>query len=602
MLNKDIYLNTILILGLILPGISSASNPPVADFFAVPKSGWDIYYKPEFVSVSTGEITSYLWDFGDDSISIELAPNHRYVAAGTYDITLVVNGPGGADTLKKEDYITVKDFAEYPYPTYIINEPTMAVWDSVMDAIQASQMDGPNPEDPVWWDDPNEIKHGGGGRILFGFSDDTIFVDHHRDFFGDNLIIDGEDKNIYFYYNGPNPCDQTEGQDALVRMHGNDNIFRNINFDRFPEGVHLRGGQRGLIENVTVNIICEDAMTMNGGDNKVIDCIIRDCSYQWSGDKTIMVNNGLGAMVISGCYSYDGNQPIRMTGRGILVVRNCEFAGSGNNGPRFGGKENLIIFEKNYSHGTKSGLRLSDWVNIIVRNNIIENCSQYGIRTQSTDDILARIENNVITNNTRGIYIVDNKVQMDLGGGSLDIHRYNVHSGPGTAPAPSMGGNILTGNVPYDLDNNSSRTVMAENNIWDHTTVAEVLANDVHGNVDVDPMNPLSSIQEGFSEDIPKDYVLLENFPNPFNTSVTIRFYLPQSSYLVIEIFDVLGKSVRRLVDGTKEKGYRQVYWDGGDENGAVVSSGVYHIRLNAKSEGTTFERSSIVTKALFVK
>ena len=593
----------LLLLALMLPGFTNAYNPPVADFFAVPTSGWDIYHRPEFVSLSTGEITSHFWDFGDDSTSIELTPNHKYAQPGVYTVTLIVSGPGGADTLRKEDYITVKDFAtEYSYPDYVIEEPTMAAWDSVMDAIQASQLNGSNPGDPVWWDDPNEIKHGGGGRILFGFSNDTIFVDHHRDFFGDNLIVDGEDKAVYFYYNGPDSCDQTEGRDALVRMHGNDNIFRNVNFDRFPDGVHLRGGQRGLIENVTVNIICEDAMTMNGGGYKVIDCIIRDCSYQWSEDKTIMVNSGLGDMVISGCYSCDGNQPIRMTGAGLMVVRNCEFTGSRNNGPRFGGKENLVVFENNYSHGTKSGLRLSDEVSAIVRNNIIENCLQFGIRTQSTKDILARIENNIITGNTNGVYLLDNNVQMDLGGGSLNIHRHHKHSGPGTTPIPSVGGNTITGNMPCDVNNKSSRTVKAENNVWDHKTVAEVLANDVNGDVDVDPLHPLSSVSEPGLKEIPEDYVLLENFPNPFNTSVTIRYYLPKTSHVIIEIFDGLGKKMRRLVDGKKEKGYGQVNWDGFDENGAAVSSGVYHIRLIAISEGTTIERSSVITKALLVK
>ena len=591
---------------IVLPGIVAASDAPVADFFTVPTTGWDIYYRPEFVSVSIGKITGYFWDFGDGSISTKLAPNHEYESAGTYDITLIVSGPGGSDTLKKEDYITVKDFSiEYTYPDYIIEEPTMSAWDSVMDAIQSSQLSGPNPGDTQWWDsdDVGSVRHGGGGRILFGFSDDTIFVDHHRDFFGDNLIVDGEDKNVHFYYNGPNPCNQTEGLDALVRMHGNDNIFRNVDFDRFPEGVHLRGGQCCLIENVTVNVICEDAMTMNGGGFKVIDCIFRDCSYDWSGDKTLMINNGLGAMVISSCYFYNGNQPIRMTGRGLMVVRNCEFAGPSNNGPRFGGNTNLVIFENNYSHGTKSGLRLSDDVSVIIRNNKIENCTQYGIRTQSTKDVLARIENNMITDNQNGIFILDNNVQMDLGGGLLNIHRHGLHSGPGTSPVPSIGCNTIMGNLPYDINNNSSDTVKAKYNFWDHNTISDVLEYDIRGNADVDPLGVSVAIEEGVEESLPIEYILLQNYPNPFNTMTTVRYYLPKQGHLTIEIFDVLGQRVCQLISSKKLEGYGQVNWDGRDENGKVVTSGIYHIRLFAKSEeGYDIERTSQAIKILLVK
>jgi|GEM_PF-5602166 len=585
-------------------GRPTYSDPPVADFFAVPTSGWDLYYRPEFIGLSTGEITDVLWDFGDGSTSADLAPNHRYDQPGVYTITLIVNGPSGADTLRKENYITVKDFADYPYPTYNINEPTQALWDSVMNEIQASQLEGPDPGDPVWWDegDVGMIKHGGGGRILFGFSDDTIFVNDRRDFFGDHLIVDGEDKNVHFFYNGPDACDQTEGQDALLRIHGNGNIFRNVSFDRFPDGVHLRGGQRGLIENVTVNIICEDAMTMNGGGYKVMDGIIRDCSFQYSEDKTIMVNNGIGAMVIRGCYFFNGNQPIRMTGGGILVVRHCEFEGTNNNGPRFGGNNNFVIFENNISHGTKSGLRLSDHVSAIVRRNVIQECTQFGVRIyKDNEDCLVRMENNTILDNNIGVFI-ERYARADLGGGLVDIHRHGLLSGPGATSVSSVGLNTITGSRSYDLMNNTSDTVKAENNIWDHRTVTEVMTNDVRGNADVDPLHPVSSVQEGLWDESTDEFVLLETYPNPFNDSVTIRYYLPEPGHVVIEVFDGLGKSVRKLVDGEGINGFMKTSWDGCDGNGHSLSSGLYTIRMLVESGGRTTSQYSKTKKALYIK
>ena len=451
---------------------------PVADFFAVPRTGWDIYYTTEFVSLSAGQITSYLWDFGDGQTSSDMVASHKYASPGAYTVSLTVTGPSGSNTMTKENYITVNDFDDYPYDDYILTEPNENQWWAALDAIEAA----------------------GGGRILFDFNDQTIYVSDERNFYGSNCIVDGQDKNVKFYYSGPDDCSQTEGQDALIRFHGDDNIFRNLDYDRFPEGVHMRGGNRNLIENVTVDIICEDATTWNGGGNYCLDCVIRDCTFGPSSDKTMMINSWSDTKakcVITGCYSYNGNQPIRSSSGGLLTVRNCEFEGSRNNGPRFGGNVNsLVIFENNHSHETKSGLRLSSRANIIVRNNIMENCRDWGIRTQSTKDILARIENNTFSNNggnkdtEGGVYLDDDDVQLDLGGGWLDVHRGGLTSGPGTVVTPSQGGNTLTGNTDYDLINNSGRTVKAERNFWDHSTIADVLLYDITGNAsaDVDPL------------------------------------------------------------------------------------------------------------------
>jgi hypothetical protein len=202
-----------------------------------------------------------------------------------------------------------------------------------------------------------------------------------------------------------------------------------------------------------------------------------------------MLNSGddIGRAVITGCYSYNGNQPIRVSGHELIVVRDCEFAGSSNNGPRFGGSGTLVIFENNWSHGTKSGLRFQDSIKALVRNNRIENCTQYGVRYYADTTSLARFENNIMTSNAHNLDI-PLSAQVDLGGGLLDIHQDGwLGTDPGTDPAPSVGGNTLQGNVGYDVANSSS-PVKAERNFWDHSTVADVLLYDVSGSVDVDPL------------------------------------------------------------------------------------------------------------------
>jgi PKD repeat protein len=87
---------------------------------------------------------------------------------------------------------------------------------------------------------------------------------------------------------------------------------------------------------------------------------------------------------------------------------------------------------------------------------------------------------------------------------------------------------------------------------------------------------------ETHREGSPTQYCLSQNFPNPFNPQTTIQYQLPKSEQVNLLIFDIRGALVRNLVDGKKEAGYHQVLWDGKDENGRSVSSGMYFVRIQA--------------------
>lgn len=80
--------------------------PPVADFTASPTSG-PAPLTVRFTDLSTGEITSYHWDFGDGAASTERDPQHTYQEPGSYTVSLTVGGPGGEGTATKPDFIQV---------------------------------------------------------------------------------------------------------------------------------------------------------------------------------------------------------------------------------------------------------------------------------------------------------------------------------------------------------------------------------------------------------------------------------------------------------------------------------------------------------------
>lgn len=83
---------------------------------------------------------------------------------------------------------------------------------------------------------------------------------------------------------------------------------------------------------------------------------------------------------------------------------------------------------------------------------------------------------------------------------------------------------------------------------------------------------------------MPKQYNLSQNYPNPFNPETIIDFELPEMNNVSIEIYTITGQLVRRLVNESKPSGFHSVVWDGTNDAGVKVSSGIYIYRMTAGS------------------
>jgi aminopeptidase N len=81
---------------------------------------------------------------------------------------------------------------------------------------------------------------------------------------------------------------------------------------------------------------------------------------------------------------------------------------------------------------------------------------------------------------------------------------------------------------------------------------------------------------------LPKDFILYQNFPNPFNPSTIIRYDIPRRTHAVVTITNILGQEVRRLVDDVKEPGRQTTVWDGRNDDNLLMASGVYFVTLRA--------------------
>jgi ligand-binding sensor domain-containing protein len=115
------------------------------------------------------------------------------------------------------------------------------------------------------------------------------------------------------------------------------------------------------------------------------------------------------------------------------------------------------------------------------------------------------------------------------------------------------------------------------------------------------PLPPSQFTEETLSQ-VPMEFSLSQNYPNPFWSSATSRFagnpetvieyHLPKAGRVSLKIYDLVGREVRTLVDAEKPAGYHRVRWDGKDNAGQKLNSGVYLYRIQV---GTFVQTRKVV-------
>ncbi len=92
----------------------------------------------------------------------------------------------------------------------------------------------------------------------------------------------------------------------------------------------------------------------------------------------------------------------------------------------------------------------------------------------------------------------------------------------------------------------------------------------------------------GTGPELPTTFAVEQNYPNPFNPSTTIAMAIPTAGNVSVEVFNVLGQKVATVFDGFMPAGEQTVTWDGRNENGGSVSSGIYFYRVQTGNESVT--------------
>lgn len=94
---------------------------------------------------------------------------------------------------------------------------------------------------------------------------------------------------------------------------------------------------------------------------------------------------------------------------------------------------------------------------------------------------------------------------------------------------------------------------------------------------------PKVDVEEESKGAVPDHFALFQNYPNPFNPYTLIRFALPEDCEVKLDVYNILGQKVKTLADGFFTKGVREVVWDGKNQKGKEVASGIYFYRIKTK-------------------
>lgn len=148
------------------------------------------------------------------------------------------------------------------------------------------------------------------------------------------------------------------------------------------------------------------------------------------------------------------------------------------------------------------------------------------------------------------------------------------------------GTNFFTEKVPTPLLNNKEYTII----IWAYTNTKQIDNEWRRGAYSIE-------LSKFYLDKLhkTKDFIVSQNFPNPFNSLTIIKYILPQFGKVSINIIDIIGRKVKTLIDKEQSSGEHSTFWNGKDNFGNNVASGIYF--YNMKFNGYSATLKMILTR-----
>ena len=82
--------------------------------------------------------------------------------------------------------------------------------------------------------------------------------------------------------------------------------------------------------------------------------------------------------------------------------------------------------------------------------------------------------------------------------------------------------------------------------------------------------------------EMPTEYELFNNYPNPFNPTTTIKYSVPKVGNVKLRVYNMMGQLIKTLVNDTKAPGFYNIEWNGTNESNSRVASGIYFYRFES--------------------
>jgi hypothetical protein len=252
---------------------------------------------------------------------------------------------------------------------------------------------------------------------------------------------------------------------------------------------------------------------------------------------------------------------------------------------------------KDYSHGTLinctitgnqsedydfGGILINSYSSIEIVNSILWNNSNYEIGVNTVSDNLEvsiATSNSLVKNGIAGIHHYG-------GGGNVYWLDGNITDNPNFND-PSNGDYNLSEGSPC-IDAGIQDTIIVYNTDQDTISVPEIVFIGSAPDIGAYEYGTVSISSD--DQKVPVYYGIHQNYPNPFNPSTTISFSLPEQSLVKLKVFDIRGQEVFELVDTERPPGTYEVQWNGMDDAGNRVSTGVYFCRLKAGTYSQTIK------------
>lgn len=162
----------------------------------------------------------------------------------------------------------------------------------------------------------------------------------------------------------------------------------------------------------------------------------------------------------------------------------------------------------------------------------------------------------------------------NIGWTVVDLRPYEIYIFPGTelyVGYTTLPGDTVPG-ILIDYPSNFQHSFMLQSGTW------QMINFDLFIRVLTDRT---TGVHEGLTT-LPKVFMLGPNYPNPFRGQTVIKYALPKDAHVTLEIYDISGRKVKTLVNGFEKAGWKTAVWNGTNDKGEKVKSGIYFYRMKA--------------------